>query len=200
MASGLATSRADLDEMLLSSFTGTVHWAQKMSRDEFGEALTKAVSIGLAGGLLRGLAEGRLEVTDVGRVCAAKGVGVATGAALASWAGGAKATTVEDLEVLAVAGARPRAMTCHVGLTKQERNRADYRGSLLARVAAAGVSSRPVFGRDRQRPGQPRVRRHQGHKKILLLADWIAEGPDQGSRNHLPRVGRAVRRIGEEYG
>jgi len=56
MASGLASTRGELEEMLLSSFTGWTHWAQKISRAEFSEALTKAVSCGLDGGLLRGAA------------------------------------------------------------------------------------------------------------------------------------------------
>jgi helicase len=200
MASGLATSRADLDEMLLSSFTGTVHWAQKMSRDEFGEALAKAIAIGLAGGLLRDLDEGRLEVTDVGRVCAAKGVGVATGAVLASWAVGAKATAVEDLEVLAVAGRTPAGDDVYVGLTKEERNRADYRGSLLARVAVAGVSARPVFAEIANDLASLEYDATKAHKKILLLADWVAEGRTKDLETTYHVWAGAVRRIGEEYG
>src|SRR6185312_7178982 len=78
MASGFASSSAELEEMLLASFTGWVHWAQKMSRDEFSQALGKAVAAGLSGGLLRGHVDERMEVTAVGRVCASKGIGVAT--------------------------------------------------------------------------------------------------------------------------
>ena len=68
MASGLASSRAELEEMLLSSFTGWAHWAQKISRAEFSEALSKAVACGIGGGLLRALEGDQLEVTAVGRV------------------------------------------------------------------------------------------------------------------------------------
>lgn len=85
MACGMASSRAELEDILLSSFTGWAHWAQKISRDDFSQALTKAVASGLGGGLLRALASDRLEVTAVGRACAAKGIGVATGAVLANW-------------------------------------------------------------------------------------------------------------------
>src|SRR5204862_4419356 len=55
MASGLASSLAELETMLLSSFTGWAHWTQKISRAEFSEALEKAVACGLSGGLLRAL-------------------------------------------------------------------------------------------------------------------------------------------------
>src|SRR6476469_2022188 len=62
MASGMASSRGELAEMLLASFTGWAHWAQKISRADFEEALDKAVACALGGGLLRTLDGGRLEV------------------------------------------------------------------------------------------------------------------------------------------
>ena len=200
MASGLATSREELHEMLLSSFTGTTHWAQKMSHDEFVEALRRAVDTGLAGGLLRGLGDGRLEVTDVGRVCAAKGVGVATGAVLAGWAVAAKTAAVEDLEVLAIVGRTPAGTDVYVGLTKEERYRADYRGTLLARVAAAGASGRPVFSEIADDLASLEYEATKAHKKILLLADWIAEGKTKDLEATYHVWAGAVRRIGEEYG
>src|SRR3954452_12809503 len=84
MASGLASSRPALAEMLLSSFTGWTHWSHEISRADFQAALDKAVACAVDGGLLRSRADDTLEVTAVGRVCAAKGIGVATGAALAA--------------------------------------------------------------------------------------------------------------------
>src|SRR5262245_36822687 len=134
MASGLSSSRLELEEMLLSSFTGWAHWGQKMSRDEFTQALDKAVAAGLAGGLLRRSEGDGLEITDVGRVCAAKGVGVSTGVVLARWADEGKAAAIDDLEVLTVVSLTPAGADTYVGLTREERRRADYRGDLLARV------------------------------------------------------------------
>ena len=67
MASGLASSRAELEEMLLSSFTGWAHWAQKISRARvLGGARRRRSRVGLGGGLLRALEDDRLEVTAVG--------------------------------------------------------------------------------------------------------------------------------------
>jgi helicase len=45
LASGLASSREEVADLLLSSFTGQVHWAQKISRDEFSTSLAKAVDV-----------------------------------------------------------------------------------------------------------------------------------------------------------
>jgi len=200
MASGLASSRAELEQMLLSSFTGWTHWAQKISRAEFSEALTKAVSCGLDGGLLRALEGDRLEVTAVGRVCATKGVGVATGAALARWAKEAFSATLHDLEVLLTVCLAPAGADVYIGLAGDERWRADYRGELLARVATAGASSRPVFAHLAADLQSLEYDATKAIKKTLLMADWIAEVRTQDLESRFHVWAGAVRRTGEELG
>jgi helicase len=200
MASGFASSRAELEEMLLASFTGWVHWAQKMSRDEFSQALGKAVATGLSGGLLRGNAEARMEVTAVGRVCASKGVGVATGAVLAKWARESIDATAADLEVLMVASQTPAGHDVYVGLPRDERWAADYRGKVLASAAVAGASARPVFADIATDLRSLEYETTKAIKKALLMTDWIAETPTQEIESRYHTWAGAVRRIGEEYG
>lgn len=199
MASGLASSRGELEEMLLSSFTGWAYWAQKISRAEFSAEIEKAVICGLNSGLLRALPDGRLEVTAVGRVCATKGIGVATGAALAKWAKEAIGASVHDLDVLLTVALTPAGSDVYIALAGDERWRADYRGELLARVAAAGASSRPVFARGAADLEALEYDTTKAIKKALLMADWIAEvrTPDLESRYHV--WAGAVRRTGEEF-
>ena len=199
MASGLASSQAELETMLLSSFTGWAYWAQRISRTEFSEALQKAVAIGLGGGLLRAL-DDRLEVTAVGRVCAAKGIGVATGAALAKWAREAIGANLEDLEVLWTVTASPAGSDVYVALAGDERWRADYRGELLARVAAAGASSRPVFAHLAADLQSLEYETTKAIKKTLLMADWIGEIRMQDLEGRYHIWAGAVRRTGEELG
>jgi helicase len=200
MASGLASSRAELEEMLLSSFTGWAHWAQKISRAEFSEALAKAVACALDGGLLRALEGDRLEVTAVGRVCATKGVGVATGAALARWAKEAIGATLHDLEVLLTVSLTPAGAAVYIALAGDERWRADYRGELLARVAAAGASSRPAFAHLAADLQSLEYDTTKAIKKTLLMADWIAEVRTQDLESRFHVWAGAVRRTGEELG
>lgn len=200
IASGFASSRPELEEMLLSSFTGSLHWTQKISRDEFSEGLRRAVEIGLRGGLLRAAGTDRLEVTDVGRVCAAKGIGVATGAVLAEWVNTSMAATVEDLEVLAVVSFSPAGGEVYVGLARNERYQADYRGQILSRVATAGLSARPVFARVAADLASLEYDPTKALKKTLLMADWIAEVRTQDLEGRYQTWAGAVRRIGEEYG
>jgi helicase len=200
MASGLASSRTELEEMLLSSFTGWAHWAQKISRAEFSEALTKAVACGIGGGLLRALEGDQLEVTAVGRVCATKGIGVATGAALAKWATEAIGSTLHDLEVLLTVSLTPAGSDIYLALAGDERWRADYRGELLARVASAGATSRPVFARLATDLQSLEYDATKAIKKTLLMADWIAEVRTQDLENRYHIWAGAVRRTGEELG
>jgi replicative superfamily II helicase len=200
MASGFASSRAELEEMLLASFTGWVHWAQKMSRDEFSQALGKAVAAGLSGGLLRRIAEDRMEVTAVGRVCASKGIGVATGAVLARWAEASIGATADDLEVLMVASQTPAGHDVYVALPRDERWAADYRGKVLARATSAGASARPVFTEIATDLRSLEYETTKAIKKALLMADWIAEVPTQEIEGSYHTWAGAVRRIGEEYG
>jgi helicase len=200
MACGLASSRAELEDMLLSSFTGWAHWAQKISRDDFSQALTKAVASGLGGGLLRAVENDRLEVTAVGRACAAKGIGVATGAALANWVKEANAATVDDLEALLTVSASPAGGDIYVNLPRDQRWAADYRGQLLARAAAAGASSRPIFADVAANLQSLEYDFTKAIKKALLMADWIAEVPTQDLEGRYQTWAGAIRRIGEEFG
>ena len=200
MASGMASSRTELEEMLLSSFTGWTHWAQKISRDDFSVALGKAVTCGLGGGLLREHDGERLEVTAVGRVCAAKGIGVATGAALARWVKGASDAAVEDLEVLLTVSTSPAGSDVYVNLPRDERWGADYRGDLLARVAAVGAAARPAFAHVASDLASLEYDFTKAIKKTLLMADWIAEVRTQDLESRYHTWAGAIRRIGEEYG
>ena len=166
MASGLASSRAELEEMLLSSFTGWAHWAQKMSRDEFSEALAKAVAIGLGGGLLRALGErptgghGRRSRRAPPRESASRPA--------PCWRTGRRrptAPTVDDLEVLLTVSAQP-------GWRRRLRGPATRR-AMAGRLS--GSAARPRGGRRRggapglrrrgREPAEPRVRRHQGDQE-----------------------------------
>jgi helicase len=200
MASGLASSRAELEEMLLASFTGWAHWTQKVSRAEFAEALDRAVACGLAGGLLRALDGERIAVTAVGRVCASKGIGVATGAALASWAREAIGATLHELEVLMTVSLTPAGGDIYIALAGDERWRADYRGELLARVATAGASSRPVFGGLAQDLQSLEYDATKAIKKTLLMTDWIDEVRTRDLESRYRIWAGAVRRTGEELG
>ena len=199
LASGLANSREEVADLLFSSFTGQVQWAQKISREEFTASLAKAVEVCVAAGLAEQREE-RLEINVVGRACATKGIGAKSGIVLARWARQAAAVTLSELEVLAVASFTDAGDGVYVNLAKEERYRADYRAQSLARAAASGVAARPVFADLAAQVNAAEYEAAKAIKKTLLLADWIAELPmkDLETRYHVWAGG--IRRIGEEYG
>lgn len=198
LASGMARSREGLRELLLSSFTGVVHWTQKMSCEEFVAALDRAVGLCVEGGLARE-ADGVLSVTDLGRACATKGIGVDTGIALAAWAKEAKAVAPTEIEILSVVSLAPAGSEVYVNMSNDERYRADYRAQLLQRAAADGVADRPVFRRLADDEWAIEYEMAKGLKKALLLCDWIGEVRTKDIERRYRVWAGSLRRVGEEY-
>jgi len=199
LASGLATRRTEVEELLLSSFTGQVHWAQKISREEFAAELTRAVDLCAEADLVRRKGD-RLLITPVGRACAAKGIGAKTGIVLAQWAREATTTALSELELLTVASFTETADDVYVGLTKEERYRANYRSVLLARAETQGVAARPIFAGIASEPNAAEYEAIKAMKKTLLLVDWIDEMPVKELESRYSVWAGGIRRIGEEYG
>lgn len=199
LASGLAERQSDLAELLLSSFTGHVHWSQQMSRQVFVDALSDALGFCARGGLVRVGDGGRLAVTDLGRACATKGLGVDTGIALAEWVREARSAALTDLEVLTAVSFSPAGHEVYVNMPSGERFQRDYRGELLRRAREAGASDRPVFTRVSEDQTSVEYEPAKAFKKALLLADWIDEQRTKDVERKYHVWAGALRRIGEEY-
>ena len=199
LASGLAESRNELAQLLLSSFTGFVHWNQQMSREGFLAALDAALKICLDGGLARRDTSSRVAITDLGRACASKGVDVSTGVALAEWAKEAKSAAVTELEMLIVVSQSPAGGAVYVGMDKRERFQHDYRGELLRRAGELRVSTRPVFASMEADQSSAEFEAAKAFKKSVLLADWIDEVRTKDIERKYSVWAGALRRLGEEY-
>lgn len=200
LASGMAGSRDGLAELLLSSFTGHVYWNQQMSREAFLEALDAALDLCVGGGLVRREdKDGRLVVTDLGRACASKGLGVDTGIALAEWAREARSAALTDLEVLTVASLTPAGHDVYVNMTNAERHQLDFRGEILRRAHEAGASHRPVFARLAEDQSSVEYEPAKAFKKALFLHDWIEERKTKDIERQFHVWAGALRRVGEEY-
>jgi len=199
LASGLARSRDELGDLLLSSFTGQVFWAQKMSRDEFFCALDRALELCTGSGLVRADEDGTLHITELGRACATKGIGVDTAIALADWARQARSSALSELEVLTVVSLSPAGGEVYVTMGKDERYRGDYRAEILRRANDAGVGDRPVFERFVVDQTSIEYETAKALKKALLLVDWIDEVRTKDIEKGYRVWAGALRRVGEEY-
>lgn len=199
LASGLARTRAELLDLLLSSFTGFVFWAQKMSRDEFHAALDRAVRVCVDGGIVRAGADGELTVTDLGRACATKGIGVDTGIALAAWAREAKSAALSEVEVLTAVSLSPAGGDVYVSMGKNDPCRNDSRSEVLRRAQDAGVANRPLFARFSDDQSSVEYETAKALKKALFLCDWIDEVRTKDLERRYQVWAGALRRVGEEY-
>jgi hypothetical protein len=142
---------------------------------------------------------GALAPTDLGHVCAKKGIGVETTVALAKWARESRSAAISALEVLTIASLTSAGMDVYVNMAKEERARADYRGELLRRADAAGVADRPVFERLAMDQTAVEYETAKALKKALLLVDWIDEVKTSEIERRYRVWAGALRRIGEEY-
>lgn len=198
LASGMAGSDDELRDMLLSSFTGTTSWALKMSKDELKEKLDKAIAICVEGGMAT-REKGRLKITDLGFVCASKGVGVETTISLAEWARESRRSALSPLEVLTVAAQSTAGADVYVSMSKQERWKADYRRQILGRAEQDRVIERPVFAGHILEQDAASHDSSMAFKKALMLCDWIEEvGIKEIEQRYLVWAG-AVRRVGEDF-
>jgi len=198
VASGLASSTGELRELLLSSFTGFVHWGQEMSREEFFASLDQAIQLCLQEGLVRQL-DGQLRVTELGRACATKGIGVRSCVALAAWARDAREAALSEIEVLTAVSLTPGGEDVYVSMSGRERYEAGYRSQVLKRASDSGVASRPVFRLLADDQMVVEYETAKALKKALFLGDWIDEVATKDIERRYHVWAGAIRRVGEEY-
>jgi helicase len=199
LASGLAQSQSELLDLLLSSFTGFVYWQSKMSREEFLGDLDRALKLCIDGGLARLGANDTLHITELGRACATKGIGVDTAIALAEWARQARSAALSEIEVLTALSFSPAGSEVYVSMGKHERPRSDYRAELQRRAVDAGVADRPVFRRFAESQTSLEYEDAKALKKAIFLVDWIDEVKTKDIEKCYRVWAGALRRVGEEY-
>jgi replicative superfamily II helicase len=197
LASGMAANVSELREMLLSSFTGVTHWTQQLGKEELVSELDRAIARCVQGNMA--VHDGELlAITRLGRACASKGIGVATGIALAQWAIDARLATLTSIEVLTIAAMTKAGEDVYITLPTGEFRRVDYKGEILRRAREAGVVDRPVFAKHAETQWAPEYEDVKAFKKALLLCDWIEETATRDLEESYQVWAGAIRRVGEE--
>jgi helicase len=200
VASNLAKTRAELGELLLSSFTGTIHWSEKMGRDKFLEAVSHGVDVCTRGGLVREKTDGTLSVTKSGKVAAARSLGAETAAVFANWANTAPPGAPAPLEVLTLLGQTVAGDGVYVRYTYREDREVDYKGDFIVRVDQAGLRERAVFHPYVSTRKALEDDEAKAVKKALMMQDWIDEVPTREIERSFETWAGSLKRIGEEYG
>lgn len=198
VASGMARSVAQLEELLLASLTGFAVWSK--DRSTLRADLERALAVCADGGLVRIGTGWSVEPTELGHACASKGLSVPTAVELATWARDARSSVVSPLEALAVASLTPDGSDILVNLSSAERYQTDYRGELLRRAEVARAGDRPFFERLAMDQSGVEYEAALAYKKTLILADWIEELPTAEIERRFHTWAGALRRLGEEFG
>jgi replicative superfamily II helicase len=196
----MAKTKAQLTDLLLASFTGRVYWTEQMGRDKFLEAVDTALGICADGGLVKQGGRGRLTVTKVGKVAAARSVGAETASAFARWAKDAHGAPPAPIEVLMLLGQTVAGGGVYVRYSYREDREVDYKGELLGRVDRAGLTDRPVFEAYASSSMALEDEDAKAVKKALMLQDWIEEIPTREIERRYETWAGSLKRIGEEYG
>jgi helicase len=198
VASGMARSIAQLEELLLASLTGFAVWSK--DRAALRADLERALAVCADGGLVRIGTGWVVAPTELGHACASKGLSVPTAVDLATWAREARSAVVSPIEVLAVASLTPDGADILVNLGTAERYQNDYRGELLRRAEVARAGDRPFFERLAMDQSGVEYEAALAYKKTLLLTDWIEELPAAEIERRFHTWAGALRRLGEEFG
>jgi helicase len=200
VASGMAKSRSALTDIFLASFTGRVHWAETMGREAFVEAVGAAIGICTEGGLIRQGQRGKLSITKIGKVAAARSIGAETAAAFARWAQAGHAAPPAPIEILTLLGQSVAGDGVYVRYSYREDREVDYKGEFLGRLDRAGLHDRPIFESFTGSSMALENEEAKAVKKTLMLQDWIDEFPTRDIEKRYETWAGSLRRIGEEYG
>lgn len=199
----VATQKACTKEraasLLLASFTGRVHWNEKLGQETFLKALDQAVAECLEGGLVRAAEDGRLVVTRVGKVAAGSSMGARTAIVFADWARQPQGVPPAAIEVLTLLGHTPAGEDVYVRLTWKEDRDNTYKADLLHRVSEDGLAERPVFKPYTSTRMALEDDEGKAVKKALALFDWIEEVPTREIEDRYETWAGSLKRIGEEY-
>lgn len=198
VASGLAGTQAELESLLLESFTGFVEWSQAMTKKEFASELSHAIQVCKDGRLLRDV-RGIISVTEIGRACASKVIDVKTGICLAQWATRARRQPVFPLEILTKIGATHAGKRIKISMTRNDKRKGAYRERLLKRLPLEQAVDRELF----ERIADPDMAIDWDDalavKKALLLLDWIGEGSVRTIERQYGIANGGIRGLGAEY-
>jgi helicase len=196
VVSGLAKTRESVIGLLLSSFTGLVVWRPCAGRGGFGPMVDKAIQTCECGGLLEEK-NGKLAATELGHICAAKGLHVSTVIAFAEWARAAAKSLVSEIELVVVLSFSQDAEDIHLRLPELERHLANYPRQLKER-AQVETSDRllpqTIAQEKLARPAEERA-----SKRAVLMLDWIKEAPSRELEDKYEIWSGAIARVGLGY-
>jgi helicase len=201
LATRRARSEQELRELLLSTYTGRVYWADTPPSRRTEKTVADALKACTEAGLVRdGGNAGDLRVSRLGRIAAARSMRVATVKFLASWARKPRAHPPSELELLALVGQSEDGARVFICTRPDEDHRRGYKVELLVRLNSLAVRpGHAIFGPYMEEGAALEDDEVRAVKKTLALSDWIDESPTRVVEDRYDVKAGSLERIGQDY-
>ena len=203
LVSDLVSTREEIAELLLRSFTGQSYWQQALGKGQFGEELDQAIRDCRIMGMLNEVRDpngtDRLVPTQLGTAAANTGLRLETAAVLARWLRDTEALTIEPLDVLTALAYTADGDECYIPCRMREPSIRGYRERLLKTAKERGLLDRPFIRSVHQSRFALTEEAAKRVKKVLLLDAWMNEEPLGVIEQSFDVWAGAVRRVAEEF-
>ncbi len=202
VASGASSSEDEIENFLLSTYTGISSWGGFTQKDQsgaFSSRIQKVVEKCLGWGLLKRDVQGRLEITERGKVTAQMGISIDTCLNLLKWMDLCDPLRVSDLEVLVVAALTGDAREIHVPLSKREFRDSKYRSLFYKEVQSLGEGDKVLFKSILGPSHRILYEQERALKKALILSQWLSSAPTREIEEAHGLFSGAIKKMGEEF-
>lgn len=175
VASRACRNAAELLEFLEATLSGQWVWSRTLTLEEVEFRIRAAVNRCTDAGVVTMRPDGLLEATPLGLAVAAKGISLATTAALEHWIGQSETRAWCDADLILTAAMTSDGRMLQVGLTAAEYERADYPSHLRRIVREEEMQADVPLNRLRNSTMQPFFEDVRAVKVTLMIQAWLEE-------------------------
>ena len=175
VASRACQNAAELLEFLEATLSGKWVWSRTLTVEEVEFRIRAAVNRCVDAGVVTARPDGYLEATPLGLAVAAKGISLATTAALEHWIGQSETRDWCDADLILTAAMTDDGRMLQVGLTAAEYERAGYPAQLRRLTRDEEMQADVPLNRLRNSTMQPFFEDVRAVKVALMLHGWLEQ-------------------------
>src|SRR5215467_3674706 len=202
VASELCSTEAEIQEFLLSTYTGVSRWSENSGKNAgalSSEEIRGIVDKCLNWGLLKRDVQEKLPATERGKITAQMGISVDTCLNLLKWMDLCDPFRVSDLEVIVAAALTQDAREIHVPLRKSEFRQSKYRNLFHTEVERLGEGDKILFKSILGPSHRLLYEQERALKKALILYQWISPASTREIEEAHNAFSGAIKKMGEEF-
>jgi helicase len=202
VASELCATEEEVQEFLLSTYTGVSRWSQNSGRNAgtpFSDKIHEIIDKCLNWGLFKKDVQEKLQATERGKITAQMGISVDTCLNLLKWMDLCDPFRISDLEVIVAAALTQDAREIHVPLRKSEFRQSKYRNLFRAEVERLGEGDKILFKSILGSSHRLLYEQERALKKALILYQWISPASTREVEEAHNVFSGAIKKMGEEF-